>query len=99
MRVKRFLLRVSRATRSLPQPRAPYFLFVGEAGSCLGGMQDYYGAYDCLPAAQCAVPEGVDWAEVAAIENRSLTVVITGERHGRRWRWQKLDDQAAGQAA
>ena len=70
---------------SVLSPR--YFLFVSEAGSCLGGMQDYYGAYDDLPAAQRAVPVGVDWAEVATIEAGSLVVVLTGERDGACWWW------------
>ena len=67
------------------------FLFVGEAGSPLGGMQDYYGAYGSSLAARRAVPEGVHWAEIAAVRGGTLEVVATGERTGGGWHWQNLD--------
>ena len=70
---------------------ARYFLFVGETGSCLGGMQDYYGAYGGAPAARAAVPDGVDWAERATVRDGRLVVVATGRRRGRAWRWEDLD--------
>ncbi|MGH2370140.1 MAG: hypothetical protein ACRDI2_18350 [Chloroflexota bacterium] len=45
-----------------------------------------------MPAAMHAVPAGVDWAEVAAIEGRSLGVVMSGEWDGYRWQWSPLLD-------
>ena len=75
----------------LPGPLGRCFLFVGDAGSCLGGMQDYYGAYDDVAAAQGAVPDGVHWAEVAAVRDGCLEVVATGERLNGEWRWNDLD--------
>jgi hypothetical protein len=80
-----------------PRPRgtdAPgsYFLFVGEDGSALGGMQDYYGSYRRVEAARRAVPADVQWAEVAAVRDGRLEVVASGRRtgiHGRwQWRWE-----------
>ena len=70
-----------------------YFLFAGEAGSCLGGMEDYYGAYARAAAAQAAVPSAADWADIATVRNGTLLVIVAGERHGRSWRWRNLDDE------
>jgi len=79
-----------------PRPRgtdAPgsYFLFVGEDGSALGGMQDYYGSYRRIEAARRAVPADVQWAEVAAVRDGRLEVVAAGHRAGTRWRWRWED--------
>lgn len=74
-----------------PRAESHYFLFVGEAGSCLGGMQDFYGAYDTPAAAREAVPEEVHWAEIAAVREGILQVVVAGARSDGGWRWQDLD--------
>ncbi|HET7772171.1 MAG TPA: hypothetical protein VFN74_25585, partial [Chloroflexota bacterium] len=58
----------------------PYFLFVGEAGSELGGMQDYYGSYPDPTAARRSIPADVHWAELAAVRHGSLEIVAAGRR-------------------
>jgi hypothetical protein len=75
--------------------RRRYFLFAGEAGGCLGGMQDFYGAYDRPVDAQRAAPTEADWAEIAVFRQGTLDVVSVGERRGCVWRW---DDQSSGEA-
>ena len=88
--------RTTRATRAHP---TWYFLFVGDTGSCLGGMQDYYGAYDSLDAAIAAAPGEVHWAEVAAIADGRLEVVATGEHLTATWRWCALEEPAGETAS
>jgi hypothetical protein len=56
-------------------------------------MQDFYGAYASVAAAQTAVPPAADWADVAVVRAGTLEVVLTGERRGRSWRWRNLDDE------
>jgi hypothetical protein len=67
-----------------------YFLFVGEAGGGLGGMQDYYGTYSGIEAARRAVPAGVDWAEVATVRYGRLELFAEGERMDGKWRWRQI---------
>jgi hypothetical protein len=81
-------------TREMAAGATRYFLFVGESGSCLGGMQDYYGAYGEPRAAQAAIPAGVDWAELATVRDGRLVVVATGRRRGPTWLWEDLDGTA-----
>ena len=72
---------------------ARYFLFVGEDGSCLGGMEDYYGGYETLDAAIAAAPREVHWAEVATVgAEGGLEVVASGKRLHATWRWRELTD-------
>ncbi len=76
--------------------RGPYFLFVGEDGSALGGMQDYYGSYRTPGAARRAVPEGVHWAELATVRRGRLEVIGSGRRHAGAWRWDGGGDTEKG---
>ena len=81
--------------RHVPRPRPRrYFVFAGEAGSCLGGMQDFYGAYGSIDAARSAVPPDTDWAEVAIVRDNTLVVVLSGQRDGATWDWRNLDAEA-----
>ena len=90
---------VSRSDRRAASQSTLYFLFVGDAGSCLGGMQDYYGGYDSLAAAIAAAPAEVHWAEVATVAAGRLEVVATGERLDATWRWCELEEPAGNAAA
>jgi hypothetical protein len=83
--------RLRRPDCEVPGAESRYFLFVGEAGGCLGGMQDFYGAYGTPAAAREAVPEDVHWAEIAAVREGTLQVVMAGARIDGCWRWQDLD--------
>lgn len=87
-----------RLSRRLAPKR--FFLFVGDVGNALGGMQDYYGAYGRLPSALRAVPSEVNWAEVAVVRHGRLEVVAMGERddhHGHGWRWAFDADSRSGE--
>jgi hypothetical protein len=74
--------------------RTPHFVFAGDDGACLGGMQDYYGAYGSTAAAMRAAPPGAHWAEVAALLGNRLVVVASGRRSGGRWKWQRQETGA-----
>lgn len=75
---------------------ARYFLFVGEDGGCLGGMDDYYGGYETLAAAMAAAPREVHWAEVATLGDQGgLEVVASGKRRRATWRWSEVTDGRA----
>jgi len=97
----RQLARVARRWARTRRPResgsaARYFLFVGEDGSCLGGMEDYYGGYETLAAAMAAAPREVHWAEVATVGDQGgLEVVASGKRLHATWRWRELTDGRA----
>ena len=62
-------------------------MFVGEAGSELGGMQDYYGSYRDPAAARRSVPDNVHWAEVATVRHGCLEIVAAGQRIDGAWQW------------
>ena len=67
------------------------FVFAGDDGACLGGMQDYYGTYGSTAAAMRAAPADAHWAEIAALRDGRLVMVATGRRRGPTWEWEDLD--------